>query len=125
MKKKDARIMERHHRLPRSRGGHHTTKGKRDNVTLVERELHRAWHLLFGNMEAPEVAAMITDTWCDPDYYLVAVPRDRKQPKGKRCRQYCTDCQCEVLRYVPAARKKKPQVDVYSDPGDTYDNDYP
>lgn len=101
MKKKDARVMERHHRVPRSRGGHHTTKGKRDNIILVERDLHRAWHLLFGNMEADEVAAMISDTWIDPDYYLVAVPRHRPHGKNRRSRVFCTDCGAEVLKELP------------------------
>lgn len=52
MRKKDARPMERHHRLPRSRGGHHTSRGKRDNIILVERNLHRAWHALFDGPDA-------------------------------------------------------------------------
>lgn len=92
MKKKP--IIERHHRLPRSRGGtdHHS------NIIHVRQSEHRAWHLLFGNMLADEVAAMITDTWIDGDYYLVAIPRKRKKAKAPRTRVYCTTCNCEVLK---------------------------
>ena len=40
---------------------------------------HRAFHLLFGNMLANEVAKMLTDTWIDPDFYLICSPRKKKQ----------------------------------------------
>ena len=68
------RLMDKHHRLPRSRGGDNSVL----NISIVEQKLHRAWHLLVGNMNAEEVANMLTDTWIDPDYCLVAIPRKRK-----------------------------------------------
>lgn len=92
------RIMDRHHRLPRSRGG---TDHPR-NLSLVEQKQHRAWHLLVGNMTADEVAAMLTDTWIDPDYYLVAIPRHRPANKKRRKRVYCIECEAEVLTYLQA-----------------------
>jgi len=97
---KKPRDMERHHRLPRSRGGSdHIT-----NVSLVEKDLHRAWHRLVGNMNAEEVAAMLTDTWIDANFYLVAIPRKKKRSK-RRKRRYCIDCEAEVLKHIPIKRE--------------------
>jgi len=105
--KKHPREMDRHHRLPRSRGG----SNKSRNISIVERELHRAWHRLVGNMTADEVAAMLTDTWIDPDYYLVAVPRIKTKKKPRRVRRYCTDCSCEVLKYIKSTKQKEQDHD--------------
>ena len=91
------REMDRHHRLPRSRGGSNEAR----NISIVERKLHNAWHLLVGNMNAQEVARMLSDTWIDPDYYFVAVPKHKKPAKKRRRRRYCVDCQCEVLKHIP------------------------
>lgn len=88
--------MDRHHRLPRSRGG----SNKPDNISIVEQKQHRAWHMIVGNMTAIEVARMLSDTWIDPNYYLIAMPRKRKVAKKKRQRKYCIDCECEVLRHL-------------------------
>ena len=99
--KHGSRIMDRHHRLPRSRSGGNNPA----NLAIVEQKLHRAWHLLVGNMTAPEVAKMLTDTWIDADYYMVAVPRKHIQVlKRHKCR-YCTDCSCEVLRFIEQTKK--------------------
>lgn len=95
------RDMDRHHRLPRSRGGGNDA----ENISLVERKLHVAWHLLVGNMNAQEVARMLSDTWIDTDYYLIAVPRHRKPVKKRRKRKYCIDCSAEVLKHIPQTNK--------------------
>jgi len=68
---------DRHHRLPRSRGG----QNGGGNVVTVPQNHHRAYHLLFGNMIPKEMAKMLTDTWIDPAYYLVAIPRQKSQRK--------------------------------------------
>jgi len=102
-RKKPPKPMERHHRLPRSRGG--TNNHPKHNIVLVSRVLHRAWHSLFANMTAPEVASAITDCWISPDYYLVAIPRKKKKPHKKRSRAFCTDCSCEVMKYLPMTTK--------------------
>lgn len=94
------REMDKHHRLPRSRGGSNSPH----NISIVERKLHRAWHMLVGNMTADEAAAMLTDTWIDPDYYLVAVPRHKKSGK-RRTRKFCTDCNAEVLKHIQVTKK--------------------
>jgi hypothetical protein len=97
------REMDRHHRLPRSRGGANSPH----NISIVERKLHNAWHLLCGNMNAQEVARMLSDTWIDADYYLVAVPRHKRPVKKRRKRKYCVDCECEVLKYIPKTNKEE------------------
>ena len=95
------RVMDRHHRLARSRGGSNSPH----NIAIVEQRLHRAWHMLVGNMTAPEVASMLSDTWIDANYYLVAVPRKRVQTAGRRKRKYCTDCSAEVLKHIAQTKK--------------------
>ena len=107
MGRKLPREIERHHRLPRSRGGSNAPR----NISIVSRDLHRAWHRLVGNMNAEEVAAMLTDTWIDPDYYLVAIPRDKAHPKKRRKRVYCVDCECEVLKHIMKVSKDDPTSD--------------
>jgi len=101
--RKHPRIMDRHHRLPRSRGGSNTLS----NLSTVEQSHHRAWHLLVGNMTAPEAAKMLSDIWIDSNYYLVAVPRKRLQAMKRRKRRYCTDCSCEVLKYIEQTQKEE------------------
>ncbi len=105
-RKRSSRIIERHHRLPRSRGG--TDNFPPENVINIEQDIHRAWHRVVGNMTAEEVAAMLTDQFIDPRFYLVAIPRKRKSPKKRRTRQYCTVCECEVLKHIP---KKEVKLD--------------
>lgn len=68
---------DKHHRKTRSRGG---TDAPR-NISVVPQHLHRAYHLLFGNMTPRELAKMLTDTWIDPDFYLVAIPRKKSRRK--------------------------------------------
>jgi hypothetical protein len=93
--------LERHHRLPSSRGG----TNHPSNISMVKRTEHQAFHHLFGNMVASEVASMMTDTWIDSEYYFVAIPRKKKKPKPKRQRMYCVDCQAEVLKHIPKTEK--------------------
>ena len=97
------RVIERHHRLPRSRGG--TDSFPPGNVVNIEQTIHRAWHRIVGNMTADEVAAMLTDHFIDPRYYLIAVPRKRKKASKRRLRMYCTDCEAEVLKHIPKTCK--------------------
>jgi hypothetical protein len=58
-------------------------------------------------MNAQEIARMLSDTWIDPDYYLVAVPRHKLAHKKRRKRKYCTDCECEVLKHIPKTNKEE------------------
>ena len=60
-----------HHRKPRSIGGMNEFK----NVAKVPRNKHEAYHLLFSNLTAPQIADVLNMFWIDPDYFMVAVPR--------------------------------------------------
>ena len=62
---------DKHHRKPRSQGG----SNKPHNISIVPRSKHMAWHLLFQNWTAEEIAAEINSLWLDSDYFMVAVPR--------------------------------------------------
>jgi hypothetical protein len=68
---------DRHHRLPRSKKG----KNNPENISIVSIADHRAYHQLFRNHLPKEVAAILTKTWIDPSYYLVAIPRKKSQRK--------------------------------------------
>lgn len=59
--------VNRHHRKPKSRGGDNSV----GNISRVEVNKHRAWHTLFENMTAQEIANEINRTWIDPEYFLV------------------------------------------------------
>ncbi len=95
--------VDRHHRRPRSRGG----SNHPNNISVVRRSDHKAYHRLFSNMLPDELAAMLTDTWIDPDYYLVAIPRKKPPKKKRRVRMYCTDCEAEVLKHLRRTCRKE------------------
>jgi hypothetical protein len=102
-RKPKQRQMDKHHLIPRSRGG----TNHPHNLRIVEQAHHRAWHLLFGNMLPDEVASAITDNWISRDYYLVAIPRKKKVCNKRRKRRYCVDCECEVMKFIPQTGKEE------------------
>jgi len=61
--------IDRHHRLPRSRGG----GNQHSNISLVLVKHHRAFHLLFGNATAEEVAEELNRRWIDPRKKLIVI----------------------------------------------------
>lgn len=63
--------LDKHHRKPRSLGGGNDSH----NISLVRKDLHVAWHRLFGNAPPEEVAKIISEVWIDPKYKLIAVRR--------------------------------------------------
>ena len=65
---------QRHHRLCKSRGGSGNVRSK--NISRVSEKKHQAYHLLFGNGTPNDVARILTKTWIDPDYRLIAVRED-------------------------------------------------
>lgn len=77
-------VSDKHHRRPRSRfppdykGSKTRTPNGRNNISRVDQGCHRAYHKLFGNMTAPEIASMLSDCWIDPDYRLVAILKKGK-----------------------------------------------
>lgn len=58
-----------HHRKPRSLGGKNTD----DNMSHVSARKHQAWHTMFKNYDAKQIAKIINDIWLDPDYRFVVV----------------------------------------------------
>jgi len=94
-------IMEKHHRLPRSRGGSNSAA----NISILEKKQHRAWHHLMANMNAKEVAKLLSDVYIDPKYYFVAIPRKRKKAKNRRTKCMCTTCGAEVMKLLPKTNK--------------------
>jgi hypothetical protein len=60
----------RHHRLPRSRGG---DSGRR-NCVRVDAKRHYFWHCLFGNMDGWEISDEVNRCWLDPRFKLVVIP---------------------------------------------------
>lgn len=60
-----------HHRKPTSRGG----KNSDQNKICVLKTLHESYHHLFANMLPEEIAKVLSDTWIDPAWKLIAVKR--------------------------------------------------
>jgi hypothetical protein len=60
----------RHHKLPRSRGG-----GLGRNCVRVDQKRHYFWHCLFGNMTGEEIAEEVNRCWLDPRFKLTIQPR--------------------------------------------------
>lgn len=79
---------DNHHRKSRSMGGTNVSR----NISRVPVHLHRAYHLLFANMLPQNVAKLLTETWIDPDVYLVAIPRKKSRKKiiTTRRGKFCT-----------------------------------
>jgi len=67
MEKKIQIITEEHHRRPKSIGG--TTKP--GNISYLKEEMHRAWHVLVGNMNAFQIADFFDHSSYKPDNYKI------------------------------------------------------
>jgi len=65
---------DKHHRIPRSRGGNHKSPQGRPNIIKVDATQHARYHQLFGNMLAHEIATYLNH-WIDADLMFVVVPR--------------------------------------------------
>ena len=57
----------RHHRLPRSRGG----ETNKHNCVRVDEKRHYYWHCLFQNMTGAEIMQDINTNWIDPKFKVV------------------------------------------------------
>ncbi len=58
---------DRHHRKPRSIGG-----GKeKENISILPRKHHEAWHLLFQNWTAEQIAKEINAHYLDPEFKFI------------------------------------------------------
>jgi hypothetical protein len=61
----------KHHRKPRSLGGDNSPR----NISIVNRDKHSAWHLLFKNYPPEQIAFIINNVWCDKDYTFYVIRR--------------------------------------------------
>lgn len=97
---------EIHHRHPRSRKRSYEGHiNEERNLSILPRNQHVAWHTLVKNELPTEFVKRLNEEFMPPDWYLVAVPRNKPPKKGRRGRRYCDDCQCEVLRHIPKVVK--------------------
>ena len=64
--------MTHHHRKCRCVGGSNAPQ----NISMVPKKKHEAWHTLFGSLSPYQVAKIISETWVDPSFIMVAVKRD-------------------------------------------------
>ena len=55
--------LTKHHRKMRCRGGDDSN----DNISMVEEQHHRAFHLLFGNGTPEQIAKKLNDIWLPKD----------------------------------------------------------
>jgi hypothetical protein len=67
----NAQERTKHHRKPRSLGG----TNSKANISIVPRNKHEAWHLLFSNLTPEQIAEVMNYFWVDPDYFMVAIPK--------------------------------------------------
>jgi hypothetical protein len=65
----------KHHRRCRSNGGKTTER----NISMVPEHKHRAYHLLFANMDAHEIANLLTRVYIDPDWEMIARRKGHSQ----------------------------------------------
>jgi hypothetical protein len=72
MARQKPKVYDRHHRKCRSNGGTNDAR----NISIVDQTQHRAYHCLFQNMTPEEVAKVLTKTWVDPDYIILAIRKD-------------------------------------------------
>ena len=68
-----------HHRLPKSLGG----KRNSENISRVKRKQHEAWHILFGNMTAFQIAEVINGVWLDPNFKFHLIQRSNPKRRVK------------------------------------------
>lgn len=65
----------RHHRLPKSRGGREGRYKGEPMIKWVNSNHHYFWHLIFKNKTAPEIFDYINSHWIDPHFKIVLVRR--------------------------------------------------
>ncbi len=65
----------KHHRKMKTHGGTDDPK----NIYYVKDIRHRAFHTLFGHMNAEEIARELSAHWIDPDYFFECKKRSKKK----------------------------------------------
>ena len=90
-KKNKVKRTNRHHRLSRSRTDGVGFNGKIfgvENVQVVDYKKHNAFHQLFVSTHPVEMARELNNYWCDPNYVMVAVPKDHARKLQKQLAQF-------------------------------------
>lgn len=64
----------RHHRRPRSLGGDSSHR----NISMVQEQHHRAWHLLFKDYTPEKIVHLLNVVWMDPDIKIVIRKRRKR-----------------------------------------------
>jgi len=79
----------KHHRRCVSRGGDESP----DNISIVSRTDHEAWHTLFNHMDAESICRRLNGVWIDPyfEYYC----------KNKKNEHAPIFCEQEIPNQVP------------------------
>ena len=65
----------KHHRKMKTHGG----SDDPSNIYYAKEILHRAFHTLFGHMNAEEIAQELNRHWIDPAYYLECHKRKKNK----------------------------------------------
>lgn len=81
----------RHHRRSRSRTNGVPFNGEIEgipNVILVDYNRHQDFHGLFPDTHPETIARVLTETWIDPAYVMVAVPRTHVRDVVKVLKQF-------------------------------------
>lgn len=63
----------KHHRRCKSNGG----GDEESNISYVPASKHQAYHTLFQNMEAYEIAELLNNVWIDRRHFFVVKRRHR------------------------------------------------
>lgn len=61
----------RHHRVCRSNGGQNDDS----NISIVDRDVHEAYHRLFHNYDVHKIAKILNDVWIGIEYEFVVQKR--------------------------------------------------
>ena len=80
----------RHHRLSRSRSNGIPVNGEVcgiPNVQVVDYKKHQSFHHLFQDTHPVEIARELNTNWVDPNYVMVAVPREEARKLVKHLSQ--------------------------------------
>lgn len=69
--------MTRHHKKPKSIGGSDSP----ENISMLPKNLHSAWHCLFKTYDAHRIASLINKYYLDPAFEFIVVPKKTNNEK--------------------------------------------
>lgn len=67
----------RHHRCCRKNGG--TDDYPPDNVVMLPRHIHEAWHTIFGSRTPEQIAEYMNEWFIQSDYTMIAIHKGKKK----------------------------------------------